>query len=482
MRVWMLSFELSGIAGLGGLGEAVRGRALALARRGHEVTVFMPSHGACRGRRDLPFLACGRKLGIWGEPHDYCVSACEEQVERVRVVLFRSAWGQAWVLDHQPIYAYVEEKASLFARAMRSYAAQHPWPDLLEAHDWHSVLAGVAVKQEAERRGYALPLLYSIHLSGSPSFPWHYASESWSGLEDMPHKVWRPHAHYWTSYRAAWDSVGGNVEAFGVLEADLISTVSWSYLREELERKYGSWIEGKSCVAYNVVEPRVEIRGESWWELAAREPGLGELTPGVPMIALARMVWQKGLDVAIRALDYAPSVRLLVSGISVGDEGYEAYLRRLVEERWGRVKLVGRLDPQVKFTLMARSAATVVPSRTEPFGIVAVESLAAGTPVIASAVGGLKEIVSDARQGGAGLLVRPDDPYELGVAMESLAAVMSGRPHESRVPELRGLSAEELRRRSMERARAFSEEAIYDMLMKCYYKAREMAYYRAVTP
>jgi len=44
-RVWMASFEYSGVASLGGLGEAVRARAEMLARRGVSVTVFMPSHG-----------------------------------------------------------------------------------------------------------------------------------------------------------------------------------------------------------------------------------------------------------------------------------------------------------------------------------------------------------------------------------------------------------------------------------------------------
>ncbi|MEN2998969.1 MAG: glycogen/starch synthase [Acidilobaceae archaeon] len=481
MRVWMLSFEFAGIASLGGLGEAVRGRALALARRGHEVTVLMPSHGRCWGRGELPFRSCGARRGIWGEERHYCVSACETVESGVRVVMFRGE-GDGEVLSREPIYGWVEEKASLFARAAKAYFNQSPWPELVEAHDWHSVLAGVAIKQEAERRNYALPLQYTVHLSGSPSFPWHYASADWSGLEDFPHKVWRPGGHRWTSYREVWDRVGGNVEAFGVEEADLVATVSWSYLREELVRRHGN-VGEKSCVSYNVVElPQVKSRG-SWWEIARGLGGVGELWEGgVPMFTLGRMVWQKGLDVAIRALDHAPSVRLLVSGLPVGDRHYEEYLQRLVEERRGRVKLVGKLDPELKLSLMALSAATIVPSRSEPFGIVAVESLSAGTPVIASAVGGLKEIAPDISVGGPGLLVRPEDPYELGLAMESIAAVMSGRSHEAPLPRVRGVGEEELRRRSRERARAFSEESVHEMMLDCYYKCRTMAYYRAITP
>jgi glycosyltransferase involved in cell wall biosynthesis len=59
----------------------------------------------------------------------------------------------------------------------------------------------------------------------------------------------------------------------------------------------------------------------------------------------------------------------------------------------------------------------VLPSRSEPFGIAAVEALAAGRPVVASAVGGLTDIVE---HGVNGYLVEPDDPRSLGAAIEFL--------------------------------------------------------------
>jgi glycosyltransferase involved in cell wall biosynthesis len=59
----------------------------------------------------------------------------------------------------------------------------------------------------------------------------------------------------------------------------------------------------------------------------------------------------------------------------------------------------------------------VVPSLYEPFGLVALEALACGVPVIASAVGGLKEIVLD---GESGLLVPPGDVSALARALRLL--------------------------------------------------------------
>ena len=79
----------------------------------------------------------------------------------------------------------------------------------------------------------------------------------------------------------------------------------------------------------------------------------------------------------------------------------------------------------------------LVPSRTESFGLVALEAAACGTPVVAASVGGLRSIVSD---GETGLLVDGRDPlewattvalllddHELAAAMAARASARSGR-------------------------------------------------------
>ena len=68
--------------------------------------------------------------------------------------------------------------------------------------------------------------------------------------------------------------------------------------------------------------------------------------------------------------------------------------------------------------LMRAADVVVVPSRREPLGLAAVEALACGTPVIASAVGGLREVVRD---GENGLLIPPADPAALAQALARLA-------------------------------------------------------------
>ena len=79
------------------------------------------------------------------------------------------------------------------------------------------------------------------------------------------------------------------------------------------------------------------------------------------------------------------------------------------------VRFLG-LMPRVS-ELLARADLFLLPSQTESFGLAALEALASGVPVVASAVGGLPEVVRD---GVTGLLVPPAQPAELARAIASL--------------------------------------------------------------
>lgn len=83
----------------------------------------------------------------------------------------------------------------------------------------------------------------------------------------------------------------------------------------------------------------------------------------------------------------------------------------------GLVRSLGRVPHEQMATLMTAADVVCVPSNKEGFGLVAVEAMACGVPVVASDVGGLPEIVAD---GSNGLLVPPADPDRLAVALASI--------------------------------------------------------------
>jgi glycosyltransferase involved in cell wall biosynthesis len=129
-----------------------------------------------------------------------------------------------------------------------------------------------------------------------------------------------------------------------------------------------------------------------------------------------RLTAQKNLPLAISALRHVPRGSLVV----IGTGSASAELQRAIIEAGvgDRVTVKGGLPRREAVAWMRAADATVLSSDWENFPHAAVEALTVGTPVIATAVGGLPEIVST---GVNGILVPPRDPLALGDAMCSVA-------------------------------------------------------------
>lgn len=138
------------------------------------------------------------------------------------------------------------------------------------------------------------------------------------------------------------------------------------------------------------------------------------------VLAIGRHVPQKGFDVLLNA--YAQLLRASEADhdlILAGEGEIRGELERL-RDRLGlqqRVYFTGRVDRQMAARLFTGCSFFVLPSRHEPLGIVNLEAMAAGKAVIASAVGGVPELVRD---GETGLLVPGGDPAALAVALKRL--------------------------------------------------------------
>ena len=104
---------------------------------------------------------------------------------------------------------------------------------------------------------------------------------------------------------------------------------------------------------------------------------------------------EKGADIALEAFAHAvkrvPALELLVAG----DGGERGALERRAAELGlcENVRFLGWVDPEGVSALLNRATLVLVPSRQEAFGQAALEAATAGRPVVASAVGGLPEII-----------------------------------------------------------------------------------------
>ena len=165
--------------------------------------------------------------------------------------------------------------------------------------------------------------------------------------------------------------------------------------------------EGFDPGSFEVVHYGIEARPEP--------PAL----PGAPRLAIVgRLIPIKGHDVVLRAVARArarlPGLTLEIAGDGELEPELRATAARLGLD--DAVSFLGRVAPADP--VLERAEVVVVPSFGEGFGMVALEAMERGRPVIASDVGGLPEIVADGR---TGILVPPGDVDALAGAIVALA-------------------------------------------------------------
>ena len=133
------------------------------------------------------------------------------------------------------------------------------------------------------------------------------------------------------------------------------------------------------------------------------------------LLFVGRLVSVKGADLAIEALRQLHERGVSTTLTIYGDWPERAALEQEVEQAGigSAVTFEGWTGPEELAAQYRTSNLLLVPSRHEPFGIVALEAIASGCPVVASRIGGLPEAVGD-----CGLLVPPGDPAALADATE----------------------------------------------------------------
>jgi glycosyltransferase involved in cell wall biosynthesis len=178
--------------------------------------------------------------------------------------------------------------------------------------------------------------------------------------------------------------------------------------RRDLYQTYGEPPERVTIWPYFLPDP---LAGQSPRPKANATPRL--------VVCAGRLFASKGQDVLLRAMpqvfERAGAVRLELLGDGPERLALERLAADLGVSEWCDFR--GQASRATVLERMAAADVVVVPSRDEAFGIVNVESLAVGTPVVASRVGGISEIVRDGRDG---FLVAPDDPAALADRLSML--------------------------------------------------------------
>lgn len=151
-------------------------------------------------------------------------------------------------------------------------------------------------------------------------------------------------------------------------------------------------------------------------------------------VCVGRFAHSKGQDIVVRAVaavaPHFPDVRVEFIGDGKRREACEKLAAELGVAK--QCSFSGRLPHRDVLKKMAAARATIVPSRAEAFGLVCIESLAVGVPVIGSRTGGIAEVI---REGVDGLLFPPEDHAAL--ARQMIEIVNNDRLHRQMAADCR---------------------------------------------
>lgn len=359
MRVLMLSWEYPPVV-VGGLARHVHALARHLVRQGHEVVVL------CRH-------AAGTDAGT--HPRT------DRVVEGVRII--RVAEDPMHVTFERDLVAWTLAMGHAMIRA--AHDLLRGWqPEVVHAHDWLVTHPAIAIAEAAR-----VPLVGTIHAT-----------------EAGRHSGWLSHPLNQQVHSVEWWLAN---------RADALITCSQA-MRREVAHLFE--IEGDDVA---VIHNGIEERG---WQVPADEIAHARerYSPsGAPLLLyFGRLEWEKGVQDLLAALPrirrHHPGTRLVVAGKGRHFDELVDQSKRLRVRR--AIDFVGHLSDRDLRAVLAATDAVVLPSRYEPFGIVALEAAAAKAPLVASTAGGLGEVVV---HGETGLAFTPGDVTGLA---DSVTAVL----------------------------------------------------------
>ncbi|MEA3297092.1 MAG: glycogen synthase GlgA, partial [candidate division Zixibacteria bacterium] len=427
----------------GGLGDVLGTLPKALAKRGHEVKVFIPKYGfLSKQQHQLEELGWSHQIPIGDRKEPVTVSVVRDR----KICLETYFIANSHFFDRPGLYSDPQtkkdftdndERFTFFSRSVLETARKIGFkPDLVHVHDWQAGL---------------IPVFLETVYAGDPFFK---GVKSVLTIHNLAHQgvfakdrfvgLCLPEELFWaTSPMEFYGKV--NFLKAAIVYADKITTVSPRYAEEIQTGRFGCGLEGVlrersadlvgilNGVDYTTWSPSrdkkipfkyypANLSGKKMNKVellrTARLP-IREKTPLVGMIT--RLAHQKGFELIKEAAGrlFAMNIQMIVLG--TGEEKYHKLFELLEKEYPDKLKAYLVHDENLAHRIEASADIFLMPSLFEPCGLNQMYSLKYGTVPIVNEVGGLADTITDVDSEtgeGTGFVFREETPEAMLSALQ----------------------------------------------------------------
>ena len=414
-KILFASSEVHPLIKTGGLADVSASLPIALHEQGQDVRIIMPAYRQCLQQLDQ--VKTVATIALVG--YHQSVEILQSYLPGTQVVLWLLHSPAHFDRDggpySQPNGGDWEDNAArfaLFARAAAAIAMNEAgldWqPDILHCNDWQTGLAPALIADKPQRPATVFTIHNLAYQGLFPATTFH--------VLDLPERLWATEG---LEFYGQLSFMKG-----GLIYADYITTVSPTYAREICQPEFGYGLEGLlshraaqgrlggilNGIDTQIWRPQTDtliVKRYSVKQLAKKAANKAALqhqfflpqTDHTLLLGLiSRLVPQKGIDLAITAMDAVLSaghdVQLVCLGS--GDKDLEQGLRELRARYPDRVALTIGYNEALSHQIEAGIDAFLMPSRFEPCGLNQMYSLCYGSLPIVRKTGGLADTVVDA--------------------------------------------------------------------------------------
>jgi starch synthase len=412
MRIAHVAAEFAGLAQTGGLGEVVAALAKQLARRNHDVRVFLPLYSLIEleGLALSPIEAI-QEVVVGFDSTEFTFSACSLALGESSAVVYLIDCPAAF--GYPTLYTSGEDEPLRFAllgRAALECCQRLDWPpEIVHCHDWHAALVPSYLKTLYEwdsllEQSRTVLTIHNLAFQGVFS---RQVGQDLGLAEELA-----------AADRTSVEEGDLSFLAMGIRHADRLTTVSPTYAREIQTAEHGFGLAEAlrerredlvgilNGVDYEEWNPEVDrlipsrysaedLSGKIENKKALLERmGLAEKGTAPVLGAVSRLTEQKGFALfppVMTELLSAHDLRLVILG--TGDAEFEGYFARLAAEYPSKVAYQRDFDVRLAHLIQAGSDIFLMPSRFEPCGLGQMYGLRYGTVPVVHRTGGLADTV-----------------------------------------------------------------------------------------